>query len=33
LTGMTKVTTVTYASLDAGSREVDITLMNIMSAY
>ena len=33
INGLTKLVTATYASLDADSKEVDITLMNIMGAY
>jgi hypothetical protein len=33
INGLTKLVTATYASLDADSKEIDITLMNIMGAY
>lgn len=33
LNGLTKLVSVTFASLDSDSKEIDITLMNIMGAY
>jgi hypothetical protein len=33
LEGFTKLVSTTYASLDSDSKEIDITLMNIMGAY